>query len=264
MARINFQLKIKYKYALTNNKVKHKFKKIKNYNIMLNLLQNLYTEEHSFKEAAIDFTTKDGDILASDKISGLEIRLSHVVIKDNKTAKIFPFPGLAKIYFLTLVVSDVENQIINLDLKGFEKVDDGDALSIDKSIFYWKQNSKKIGPSQVHVMTSIIKSKQSLRDVAKIMENINKDIDYKDLTNTLATFIKDANQFSNITNLITTVSSIVGKYLGKVEDKPLLTWYQSFTDIDGDWDKLGKTYKHAENKYAAMDLSITIRDKERD
>ena len=51
---------------------------------MLNLLQNLYTEEHSFKEAAIDFTTKEGDILGSDKISGLEIRLSHVIIKDNK------------------------------------------------------------------------------------------------------------------------------------------------------------------------------------
>mgnify|MGYP006164671049 CR=1 FL=1 len=80
---------------------------------MLNLLQNLYKEEHSFKEAAIDFTTKEGDILGSDKISGLEIRLSHVIIKDNKTAKIFPFPGLAKIYFLTLVISDVENQMIN-------------------------------------------------------------------------------------------------------------------------------------------------------
>ena len=39
---------------------------------MLNLLQNLYKEEHSFKEAAIDFTTKEGDILGSDKISGLE------------------------------------------------------------------------------------------------------------------------------------------------------------------------------------------------
>lgn len=231
---------------------------------MLNLLQNLYTEEHSFKEAAIDFTTKEGDILGSDKISGLEIRLSHVIIKDNKTAKIFPFPGLAKIYFLTLVVSDVENQMINLDLKGFEKVDDGDALSIDKSIFYWKQTKKEKAPSQVHVMTSIIKSKQSLRDVAKIMENIKNDSDYKDLSEKLLTIIKDANQFSNITNLISTVSSIVSKYLGKVEDKPFLTWYQSFTDIDGDWDKLGKTFKHAENKYAAMDLSITIRDKERE
>jgi hypothetical protein len=46
-----------------------------------------------------------------------------------------------------------------------------------------------------------------------------------------------------------------------VEDKPLLTWVQSFTDLNGDFDVLGKTAKSAENKFASMKLSITIRDK---
>lgn len=230
---------------------------------MLNFHQNLYTEEHSFKEASLELTAKEGGILGSDKISGIEIRLSHVIIKDNKTAKVFPFPGLAKVYFMNLVVSDAENQNIGLDLKGFEKVDDGDALSIDKTLFYWKQEKKSKPPSQIHVMSTIIKSKQGLRDVAKIMENIKDDAEYKKLTNNLLGMLKDASQMTNISNFIWSVSSVVGKYLGRVEDRPLLTWYQSFTDIDGDWDKLGKTFKHAENKYAAMDLSITIRDKER-
>lgn len=230
---------------------------------MLNFNQNLYREEHSFKEASLELKVKEGDILGSDEISGMEIRLSHVIIKDNKTAKVFPFPGLAKIYFMTLVVSDVENQNVNLDLKGFEKVDDGDALSVDKTLFYWKQENKSKVPSQIHVMSTIIKSKQSLRDVAKIMTEIKEDSEYKTLTENILVMLKDASQMANISNLILTVSSIVGKYLGKVEDKPLLTWYQSFTDINGDWDKEGKTFKHAENKYAAMDLSITIRDKER-
>lgn len=230
---------------------------------MLNFHQNLYTEEHNFKESSLELAIKEGDILGSEEISGIEIRLSHVIIKDNKTAKVFPFPGLAKVYFMTLVVSDIENQNINLDLKGFQKVDDGDALSIDKTLFYWKQENKSKVPSQIHVMSTIIKSKQSLRDVAKIMENIKEDPEYKNLTENILKIVKDASQITDISNLILSVSSIVGKYLGKVEDKPLLTWYQSFTDINGDWDKQGKTFKHAENKYAAMDLSITIRDKKR-
>lgn len=230
---------------------------------MLDFHQNLYTEEHSYKEASLELNTKEQDILGSNKISGIEIRLSHVIIKDNKTAKVFPFPGLAKVYFMNLVVSDVENQTIALDLKGFEKVDDGDALSIDKTLFYWKQEKKSKSPSQIHVMSTIIKSKQGLRDVAKIMENITQDSEYKNLTQNLIGMLKDASQMTNISNLILSISSVVGKYLGRVEDKPLLTWYQSFTDINGDWDLLGKTFKHAENKYVAMDLSITIRDKDR-
>ena len=230
---------------------------------MLNFNQNLYKEEHSFKEASLELEKKNGDILDSNKISGIEIRLSHVIVKDNKTPKVFPFPGLAKIYFMNLVVSDAENQNIALDLKGFQKVDDGDALSIDKTLFYWKQEKKSKAPSQIHVMSTIIKSKQGLRDIAKIMENIKDDAEYKNLTENLLGMLKDASQMTNISNLILSVSSVVGKYLGKVEDKPLLTWYQSFTDINGDWDILGKTHKHAENKYAAMDLAITIRDKKR-
>ncbi|MBN8641257.1 MAG: hypothetical protein J0L86_05525 [Flavobacteriales bacterium] len=230
---------------------------------MLNLSQNLYSEDHNFREASFEVHNNQGDILGSEAISGIEIRLSHVIIKDNRTPKIFPFPGLAKVYFVNLVVSDVENQTIALDLKSFEKVDDGDALSIDKTLFYWKQESESKAPSQIHIMSSIIKSKQGLRDVAEVMSKINADEDYKNLTTNIVSLLKTAGSAVNISNTILTVSSILGKYLGKVEDKPLLTWFQSFTDIDGDYDKEGKTIKQAENRYAAMNLSITIRDKDR-
>ncbi|MEC4004900.1 hypothetical protein OX283_009555 [Flavobacterium sp. SUN052] len=230
---------------------------------MLNLSQNLYSEDHSFKEAALEIQENTGDILGSDAISGIEIRLSHVIIKDNRTPKIFPFPGLAKVYFVNLVVSDVENQSIALDLKSFEKVDDGDSLSIDKTLFFWKKETDNKAPSQIHIMSSIIKSKQGLRDVAEVMSKLNDDADYKNLTSNIVSLLKTAGSVVNISNAILTASSILGKYLGNVEDKPLLTWFQSFTDIDGDYDKEGKTVKQAENKYAAMNLSITIRDKDR-
>lgn len=229
---------------------------------MLNLTQNLYKEDHSFKLEALELS-QTGDILGSDKISGIEIRLSHVIIKDNRTPKVFPFPGFAKVYFITMVVSDVENQNISLDIKDFEKVDDGDSLAIDKTLFYWKEENNSKAPSQIHVMSSIVKSKQKLRDVGEILAKINSDDDFKNLSGSILELLKTASSAVNISNAILSISSIVGKYLGKVEDKPLLTWFQSFTDIDGDWDKEGKTFKHAENKYIGMDLSITIRDKER-
>src|SRR6476620_1813404 len=157
---------------------------------MLNFRENLYVEEHSFQESFFEST---GDILTSDQISGMEIRLSHVIVKDNKTPKIFPFPGLAKIYFVNLVLSDLAAEPISLDLKGFEKVDDGDGLAVDRTLFYWKKtpDSKK-APSQIHVLCSILKSKEDLREVGSVLDKIKKDNEYKDLASNLATLIGNA------------------------------------------------------------------------
>jgi hypothetical protein len=60
------------------------------------------------------------------------------------------------------------------------------------------------------------------------------------------------------------VASVFGKFLGEVDDKPLMTWVQSFTDINGDFDKLGKTTIGRKNNFAALDLSIIIRDTTRE
>src|SRR4051812_5780502 len=108
---------------------------------MIDFRQNIFTEIHDFKE---DFESMNGEMKAEDiptssDITGIEVRLSDVVIHNNRTAKIWPFPGLAKVYFLNLVVSDVnaDSNPISIDLKGFEKVDDGDTLNVDRTLFLW-------------------------------------------------------------------------------------------------------------------------------
>jgi len=63
---------------------------------------------------------------------------------------------------------------------------------------------------------------------------------------------------------VTTLASIVGRFLGKVEDRPLISVLQSYTDINGDFDSLGKVRKEFPNRYATIGLSITIRDKVRE
>lgn len=236
---------------------------------MINFMQNLQTEEHSFQEIFENTKhstarVRSGIIPSSKDISGIEVRLSNVQIIDNKTPKVFPFPGFARVYFVNLVVSDLSSEPISLDLNGFEKVDDGDKLSIDRTLFSWKKTDKStIAPSQIHVFASLIKSKEPLRGVAKIMADVKNDSNYKDAVTTLNSLLKTASDLSNISSLIFQVAGIVGGFLGKVDDKPLLTWVQSFTDLNGDFDILGKTDKNATNKFASMSLSITIRDKER-
>ena len=236
---------------------------------MIDFMQNLQTEEHSFQEAFENAKhpaarTRSGHIPSSKDISGIEVRLSNVSISDNKTPKVFPFPGFAKVYFVNLVVSDLSADGLSLDLNGFEKVDDGDKLSLDRTLFAWKKTDKNsIAPSQIHIFSSLIKSKQPLRDVAKIMSEVKNDENFKETVNALNSVLKTASNVTNVSNLIFQVAGVVGGFLGKVEDKPLLTWVQSFTDLNGDFDQLGKTDKNAANKFASMNLSITIRDKER-
>ena len=234
---------------------------------MIDFMQNLQTEEHNFQENFQNAKHPKNlsiGIPQSKDISGIEVRLSNVKVIDNKTPKVPPFPGLAKVYFVNLVVSDIQANSLSLDLKGFEKIDDGESLSLDRTLFFWKLTpAAQEVPSQIHIFSSLIKSKQPLRDVAKIMESVDKDDKYKEVVNSLTTVLKTASNLSSISGLIFQVAGIVGNYLGKVDDKPLLTWIQSFTDINGDYDKLGETKKSAANKYASMDLSIIVRDKER-
>lgn len=236
---------------------------------MIDFMQNLQTEEHSFQEVfenARHPATRSGPghIPGSKDISGIEVRLSNVQIIDNKTPKVFPFPGFAKVYFINLCVSDLSADPLSVDLNGFEKVDDNDRLALDRTLFAWKKPDKEATPpSQIHVFSSLVKSKQPLRNVAKILSEVKSDGHFKDTAGALGSVLKAGSNVSNVSNLIFQVAGIVGGFLGKVDDKPLLTWVQSFTDLNGDFDVLGKTDKHATNKFASMDLSITIRDKER-
>ena len=92
---------------------------------MVNFNDNLYFESYSFKETkALRSLRALSDVPTSKQISGIEVRLSRVHIRDNKTAPLGPFPGLAKVYLMNIIASDILGSDINLSLEGFEKVDD--------------------------------------------------------------------------------------------------------------------------------------------
>lgn len=233
---------------------------------MINFTSNLYQDEFSFKETK-HLRTKSltrGDILTSSQVSGIEVRLSNVFIKDNKTPRIGPFPGLAKVYLLNIVVSDIQNSTIDLGLEGFEKVDDKQNLGIDRTLFYWKKESRgSKSPSQIHLMTSLIKSKKALRETGSVLESVKDDDDFKSIASTIGTIVKTATPISAISEIVFRTAAIVGKFLGNVDDKPLLTRFQSFSDIAGSFNQIGKTVFPFGNMYADVDYSVYIRDKER-
>lgn len=231
---------------------------------MIDFSQNLYTEDYSFKDTQEIRPATRGDVQTSDEISGIEIRLSKAFIIDNKTRQFGPFPGLANIYFMNIVVSDLSESQIDLNLNGFEKVDDRQTLAVDRTLFYWKktdENSKP--PSQIHIMSSLIKSRKGLRDTAAVIARAKDDNNFKNLTSSLAGVLKTASSFTNISNIIFQVAGIVGGLLENVEDKPLLTRFQSFTDVAGNFNQLGKTDNPFSNRYAELDYAIYIRDKAR-
>ncbi len=180
-------------------------------------------------------------IQSSKDSTGIELRMLPPLITDNHTPVVWPFPGYSKLYCLTIVVSDVTNQLAGqIDLKGFARIGDNERLPINKTIFYWQsQKEEDKAPNQIHTFCSILKSKESLRNVGEIMGSVKDDSDYKSLITTLGKVAKDAASFNIVTDIVVQIAGIVGKYLGKVEDKPLGTIINSYTTLHGDFDKIG-------------------------
>lgn len=203
------------------------------------------------------------EIETSADVTGIELRMLPPYIKDNRTEKVWPFPGYSKLYCLTIVVSNVANQLVSgIDLKGFAKIDDKENLPINKTVYLWQgQKSTDKAPNQLHVMCSIMKSKQSLRDVAQVMSEVRNDEEYKSLVGSLGKLAKDAAKFNMVTDVITSVASVVGKYLGKVEDKPLGTIINSYTTLFGDFDRLGVTPLTYPTKFVDFNFKLVVRSK---
>ena len=233
---------------------------------MLSFRENIFMDSFSFKETKSLRSPMplESDVSSSKQVSGVEVRLSKVFIRDNKTKRFGPFPGLAKVYFLNIVASDISAEPIELNLNGFEKVDDSHTLAVDRTLFFWKKTTETPkAPSQIHIMSSLIKSKKALRDTAKIIASAKEDPQFKNLITDMGKMMKSAAALNNVSNLVLSAAEIVGGLLGNVEDKPLLTRFQSFTDLAGNFDQLGKTDLPFGNKYAEVDYSIFIRDKAR-
>jgi hypothetical protein len=201
-------------------------------------------------------------IPSADKLTGVELRLLPPYINDNNTPKIFPFPGFARLYCLTIVVSDANNQLVGgIDLQGFPRIGDKEYLPLNKTIFYWQQNATDaVPPSQIHTMCSVIKSKKGLREVGKIMTELKKDEDYKGIVKTLAGLASNAVAAGAALDIITQLASVVGKYLGSVEDKPIGTIVNSFTALYGDFDTIGVTRKTYPTRKVNFEVELIVRD----
>ncbi|WP_298709529.1 hypothetical protein [Chitinophaga sp.] len=185
-------------------------------------------------------------IPTSGKLTGIELRLLPPFVKDNNTEPFFPFPGFSKLYCLTIVVSDIGNQLVGgIDLQGFPRIGDNEHLPINKTIFYWQQNeTARQPPKQIHTMCSVIKCKKGLRDTGQILTSLKNDEEYKTLMGTVAGMASAGSPVGAALDIVTQVAGIVGRYLVDVEDKPVGTVINSFTDIRGDFDHEG-VRKHA-------------------
>jgi hypothetical protein len=204
-----------------------------------------------------------GVIPDSGNVSGIEVRLSRLHIKDNHTPRIPPFPGYADLYLLVVVIDDQMQEPRTLTLDSFARIDDNEDLPVDRTAYYWKQEQPgQKPPSQVHVLVSVLKSKKGLRDTGKVLAAAQSSDTYKNLLTQVTSAIIQAP--TQTVGLILQLGNVVGSLLTDVEDKTLFTQVVSFTDINGDFDTLGKTPHQQENRYVASTLNIIVRDTERE
>jgi len=203
---------------------------------------------------------------SSVDVSGIELRMLPPFIRDNRTLHIWPFPGYAKLYCLTIVISDVANQLTGLmDLNAFPGIGKNEFLPVNKSIFYWEdKDGASPAPNQLHTMCSVIKSKERLRETGDIMAHVKNDAAYQSLVDKLSSVVADTASFAAVTNISMQIANIVGQYLGKVDDKPIGTVVNSYTRLHGDWDKLGISPIAASTKNVDFNFELVIRDRNRE
>lgn len=104
-----------------------------------------------------------------------------------------------------------------------------------------------------------MKSKQSLREAGEVLSKVKADANYKDLTNTLKSLAAGASKLNIVTDIVTQIASIVGGYLGKVEDKPLGTLINSYTTLHGDFDNPGITPLSYPTRNIDFDFQMVVR-----
>ncbi|GAB2964930.1 hypothetical protein GCM10027048_38080 [Hymenobacter coalescens] len=204
-----------------------------------------------------------GVIPDSGNVSGIEVRLSRLHVKDNHTPRVPPFPGYANLYLLVVVIDDQMNEPRTLSLDSFARVDDNEDLPVNRTAYYWKQEQPgQKPPSQVQVLVSVLKSKKALRDTGQVLATAQSNDAYKGLLAQVTAAIAKAP--TQTVGLILQLGNVVGSLLTDVEDKTLFTQVVSFTDINGDFDTLGKTPHEQENRYVTSTLTIVVRDAERE
>ncbi|MBF0342878.1 MAG: hypothetical protein HQL06_01480 [Nitrospirae bacterium] len=200
-------------------------------------------------------------IPTSDKLTGLEVRLSNIFIIDNKQAHIWPFIRYSDLYFLVLAIDDVSQELSTFTVKGFADVDDNEQLPVDRTIYYWKDDSGSRAPGQIHTLISVIKSNDGIRDLGNTLTQLKGTDDYRNILATIKSTITGGSTI--IIDALTPLASLVGSSLGNVDDTPLITAVYSFTDISGNFDDLGRHPAIIKNRYVELGLTLIVRDKNR-
>jgi len=218
--------------------------------------------------AAVSKAIGDGDdvsIPTIEDLTGIELRLLPPFIVDNGTPAVWPFPGRAKLYCLTVVVSDVSNQLIGgIDLQGFHRIGDREHLPINKTIFYWEPNDdSKKAPSQIHTFCCVMKSKGDLRNTGEILSQVKSDEDYKSVISSVTELVSNGTPAGALVNAITSIVSVVGKFLKEVEDKPLGTTVNSYTALAGNFSQAGVFKNIVATRNVNFEFELTVRDKTR-
>ncbi|MBO0357634.1 hypothetical protein J0X19_06730 [Hymenobacter sp. BT186] len=229
----------------------------------LDLTTDALIDTVSLPGARVAPLVREPGIPSSQTVTGLEVRLSRVFIENNRTPKVFPFPGFANVYLLLVVFDNLNPEPQTLTLSGFARIDDEEDLPVDKTAYYWKQ-SEPAGPvpSQVHVLLSVLKSKKGLRDTGAVMAQARDSDDYRSLVSEVVGAITSAP--ARAAEVLLQLGAVVGNLLKDVEDKPLFTQVISFTDINGDFDTLGKTQVTKQNNYVQTTLTLIVRDPARE
>ena len=211
---------------------------------------------HSLRFASLGIPT-------SKKLTGLEVRLSQVLILDNKTPHVWPFIRYSNLYVVTSSVDNLGTEPYSLNLKGFADVDDGEQLPVDRTLYYWKEDeTKSKPPGAIHVLASIIKSNEGIRDVGTALASLRKSDDFKTVIK--AVIAAATGGGAAIYEAFLPLLGVIGEVLGKIDDTPLFTTVLSYTDINGDFDQLGRHPYPQRNRYVDMVTTLVVRDAARD
>jgi len=202
-------------------------------------------------------------IPTSKRLTGLEVRLSHVLIRDNKTPHVWPFIRYSNLYVVTSSVDNLGTEPYSLNLKGFADVDDGEQLPVDRTVYYWKEDgTKNKPPGAIHILASIIKSNEGIRDVGAALASLRKADDFKAVIKAIIAAATGGG--AGIYEAFLPLVGVIGEVLGKIDDAPLFTTVLSYTDINGDFDQLGRHPYPQGNRYVDMVTTLIVRDATRD
>jgi hypothetical protein len=165
---------------------------------------------------------------------------------------------------ITVAVDNLGGDPYRVTLEGFANVDDGDSLSVDRTAYLWeKSKNSPTAPNQVHLSVTVVKSNEGIRKLGAALTKLKASDDYKSVVASIANAVASPGG-SAIAEGVVALTGLVGSLLTDVEDTPLFHTVMSFTGIYGDWNSLGRHVRTTGNRYVTMDVSLTVRDANRD